>query len=93
MCNFLSASCVICVSSLIIGGFILKKVGIFLVLAGMLCIMAFVLYTVILDPSIPLLIKFGVTAAILGLFIIIAVLLLESIKKAKRRNEDDLSKY
>jgi uncharacterized membrane protein len=75
------------------GGFIMKKVGIFLVLAGVLCILAFALYNIALEPEIPFLIKFGVLAAIIGLVIIISALIIESFKKNKRRNEDDLSKY
>jgi uncharacterized membrane protein len=75
------------------GGFIMKKVGIFLILAGVLCILAFALYTIALEPEIPFLIKFGVLAAIIGLVIIISALVIESFKKNKRRNEDDLSKY
>jgi uncharacterized membrane protein len=75
------------------GGFIMKKVGIFLILAGVLCILAFVIYTIALEPEIPFLIKLGVLAAIIGLVIIISALVIESFKKNKRRNEDDLSKY
>ncbi|MDF2841183.1 MAG: hypothetical protein K0Q99_1955 [Clostridia bacterium] len=71
----------------------MKKVGIFLILIGLLCILAFVLYTIALDPEIPLLIKFGVSAAIVGLVIVISVLIVESYKKNKRGDEDDLSKY
>jgi len=66
----------------------LKKVGIFLILAGLLCILAFAL-----EPEIPLLIKFGVSTAIVGLVIVISVLVIEALKKNKRGNEDDLSKY
>jgi hydrogenase-4 membrane subunit HyfE len=72
---------------------IMKKIGIFLILAGLICILAFVFYTIALQPEIPLLIKFGVTAAIFGLIIVISALVVESIKKNKRRDEDDLSKY
>ena len=75
------------------GGFIVKKVGLFLILAGVLCILAFVLYTIALAPEIPFLIKFGVLAAIIGLVIIIVALILESFKKNKGRDEDDFSKY
>ena len=71
----------------------MKKVGIFLVLAGLLCILAFVLYTIILEPEIPVLIKFGVAAAIIGLIITIAGLLLDNYNKTKRSDKDDLSKY
>jgi uncharacterized membrane protein len=71
----------------------MKKVGIFLILAGVLCILAFALYTIALESEIPFLIKFGVLAAIIGLVIIISALIIESFKKNKRRNEDDLSKY
>ncbi|OGO78740.1 MAG: hypothetical protein A2Y23_10730 [Clostridiales bacterium GWB2_37_7] len=71
----------------------MKKVGIFLILAGLLCILAFVLYTIALEPEIPLLIKFGVSTAIVGLVIVISVLVIEALKKNKRGNEDDLSKY
>jgi len=71
----------------------LKRVGIFLILAGLLCILAFVLYTIALEPEIPLLIKLGVSAAIIGLVIVISALVMESFKKNKRRDDDDLSKY
>lgn len=71
----------------------MKKVGIFLILAGLLCILAFVMYTIILEPEIPILIKFGIAAAILGLIIIIAGLLLENYNKNKRSDKDDLSQY
>lgn len=71
----------------------MKKVGIFLILAGLLCILAFVLYTIALEPEIPLLIKLGVSAAIIGLVIVISALIIESFKKNKGGDEDDLSKY
>lgn|GEM_PF-4840099 len=71
----------------------MKRVGIFLILAGLLCILAFVLYTIALEPEIPLLIKLGVSAAIIGLVIVISALVMESFKKNKRRDDDDLSKY
>lgn len=71
----------------------MKKVGIFMILAGILCVLAFVLYTVVLEPEIPLLIKFGLSAAIVGLIIVIAALVYERSFKRKRSDEDDLSKY
>jgi hydrogenase-4 membrane subunit HyfE len=71
----------------------MKKVGIFLILIGLLCILAFVLYTIALEPEIPLLIKFGISAAIIGLVIVISVLIIESFHRNKRGDEDDLSKY
>ena len=71
----------------------LKRLGIFLILAGILCVLAFILYTIALDSEVPLLIKFGVSAAIVGLAIVISALIVESFKKNKRGDEDDLSKY
>lgn len=71
----------------------MKKLGIFMILAGILCVLAFILYTVVLEPEIPLLIKFGISAAILGLIIVIAALVYERSFKRKRSDEDDLSKY
>jgi hydrogenase-4 membrane subunit HyfE len=71
----------------------LKKLGIFLILAGILCVLAFILYTIILVPEIPLLIKFGISAAIVGLVIVIAALVYERSFKKKRSDEDDYSKY
>ncbi|MDF2891057.1 MAG: hypothetical protein K0R80_1424 [Clostridia bacterium] len=73
--------------------FNLKKLGTFLILAGILCIFAFVLFTIALEPEIPLLIKIGVSAAIIGLVLVIFALISESLKKNKRGDEDDLSKY
>jgi hydrogenase-4 membrane subunit HyfE len=75
------------------GGFILKRIGIFMILAGLLCVLAFVLYMIILEPEIPLLIKFGISAAIIGLIIVIASLVYERSNKKNRSDEDDLSKY
>lgn len=71
----------------------MKKLGIFLILAGILCVLAFILYTIILVPEIPLLIKFGISAAIVGLVIVVAALVYERSFKKKRSDEDDYSKY
>lgn len=71
----------------------MKKLGIFMILAGILCVLAFVLYTIVLEPEIPLLIKFGLSAAIVGLIIVIVALVYERSFKKKRSGEDDLSKY
>lgn len=71
----------------------MKKLGIFMILAGILCVLAFVLYTIILEPEIPLLIKFGISAAIVGLIIVITALVYERSLKNKRSDEDDLGKY
>lgn len=75
------------------GGFILKRIGIFMILAGLLCVLVFALYMIILEPEIPLLIKFGISAAIIGLIIVIASLIYERSNKKNRSDEDDLSKY
>ncbi|MDF2521408.1 MAG: hypothetical protein K0R84_2036 [Clostridia bacterium] len=64
-----------------------------MILAGLLCVLAFVLYMIILEPEIPLLIKFGISAAIIGLIIVIASLVYERSNKKNRSDEDDLSKY
>ena len=71
----------------------MKKLGMFLILGGLLCILAFVLYSIALEPGIPLLIKFGVTIAIIGLIIVIGGLVFERSIKNKRRDKDDLSQY
>ena len=71
----------------------MKKLGIFLIIAGLLCILGFVLYTVVLEPEIPILIKFGVAAAIIGLVIVIVGLIIERLNKHKRSEDDDLSQY
>ncbi|HYE09749.1 MAG TPA: hypothetical protein VEF53_06180 [Patescibacteria group bacterium] len=71
----------------------LKKLGTFLILAGILCVFAFMLFTIALEPEIPLLVKIGISAAIIGLVLVISALVAESFKKNKRGDEDDLSKY
>lgn len=71
----------------------MKKLGIFLILAGILCVLAFILYTIALEPGIPLLIKFGVSTAIIGLIIVIGGLVLERFNKKKGGDNDDLSQY
>lgn len=71
----------------------MKKLGIFLILGGLLCILAFVLYTIALEPEIPLLIKFGVSIAIIGLIIVIAGLIFERSNKNNKGDKDDLSQY
>ncbi len=71
----------------------MKKIGIFMILAGILCILAFALYTIALEPEIPILIKLGISVAIIGLVIVIFALIFERSYKNRRGDEDDLSKY
>ncbi len=71
----------------------MKKIGIFLILAGLLCILSFALYKFIIIPEIPFLIKLGLAAATIGLIIIICTLLLERFFKKRKEDEDDLSQY
>lgn len=71
----------------------MKKIGIFMILAGILCVLAFILYTIALEPEIPILIKLGVSVAIIGLIIVIFALIFERAYKKRRGDEDDLSKY
>ncbi len=71
----------------------MKKIGIFMILAGILCILAFALYTIALEPEIPILIKLGISVAIIGLVIVIFALIFERSYKNRKGDEDDLSKY
>lgn len=71
----------------------MKKIGIFMILAGILCVLAFILYIIALEPEIPILIKLGVSTAIIGLIIVIFALIFERSYKKRRGDEDDLSKY
>ncbi|MGB7604607.1 MAG: hypothetical protein WBL93_03930 [Lutisporaceae bacterium] len=71
----------------------MKKIGIFMILAGILCVLAFILYTIALEPEIPILIKLGVSVAIIGLIIVIFALIFERAYKKRRGDDDDLSKY
>lgn len=70
-----------------------KKLGLVMVLLGILCILAFMLYSFALEPGIPFLIKLGLLAATIGLIIIIITLLMEKIFKKRKEDEDDLSQY
>ncbi|MFZ5351609.1 MAG: hypothetical protein ACOZCL_02665 [Bacillota bacterium] len=71
----------------------MKKVGILMILLGLLCIMAFAVYKFALEPEIPFLIKLGLLAATIGLIIIIITLIAEKFIKKRKEDEDDLSQY
>lgn len=71
----------------------LKKFGVFLILAGLLCVLSFVLYMFAFDPGIPFLIKIGLSVATIGLIIIIFTLIFERTFKQRKEDEDDYSQY
>ena len=71
----------------------MKKLGAFMILFGILCVLVFILYTIGTQPEVPFLIKLGIMTALIGVIIVIFSLVYERILKKRKEDEDDFSKY
>lgn len=70
----------------------MKKAGVTLILAGLLAIIFYVVYTVITLPEIPVLIKVGLVVLVAGTFILITGLIIEK-RKNGEDDSNDISNY
>jgi multisubunit Na+/H+ antiporter MnhC subunit len=71
---------------------VLKVVGVFLILAAIIALLCYGFYQIILTATIPLWIRFSLTALAIGLLFVLLSLLRERARDIKKEaKEDDLS--